>query len=233
MLRSPSALISATIAGIGAGLLFALFFALAVFIYKQHALGFGDILLAVLIGTMTGIHSLIPALLLGMFLAAAGGLLLIAIGVRTRRDYIPYGAYLCAERCSSSSSCGKTKQHLAQRRRGRRDRLPEPRWRISSPFPCCSIAGQGGRGPARGHPSLRLSMTEAFAPLREKVVFPSFGGFLATARTRWNSAVKAWASSVLWTMSRFSSLLLVGVVAEVERAEDDRLIVDDDDLVVH
>jgi leader peptidase (prepilin peptidase)/N-methyltransferase len=96
VLRSPSALISATIAGAGAGLLFALFFALAVFIYKQHALGFGDILLAILIGTMTGIHSILPALLLGMFLAAAGGLLLIAIGVRTRRDYIPYGAYLCA-----------------------------------------------------------------------------------------------------------------------------------------
>jgi leader peptidase (prepilin peptidase)/N-methyltransferase len=96
VLRSPSALISATVAGVGAGLLFALFFALAVFIYKQHALGFGDILLAILIGTMTGVHSLFPALLLGMFLAAAGGLLLIAIGVRTRRDYIPYGAYLCA-----------------------------------------------------------------------------------------------------------------------------------------
>ena len=96
VLQSPSVLISATVAGVGAGLLFGLFFALAMFIYKQEALGFGDILLAVLIGTMTGIHSLLPALLLGMFLAAAGGLLLIAIGRRTRRDYIPYGAYLCA-----------------------------------------------------------------------------------------------------------------------------------------
>jgi leader peptidase (prepilin peptidase) / N-methyltransferase len=96
VLRSPTALISATIAGVGAGLVFAIFFVLAMLIYKQQALGFGDILLAVLIGTMTGIRSIVPALFVGMLLAAAGGLLLIAIGVRTRRDYIPYGAYLCA-----------------------------------------------------------------------------------------------------------------------------------------
>lgn len=96
VLRSPAALISSTIAGVGAGLVFAIFFVLAMLIYKQQALGFGDILLAVLIGTMTGIRSIVPALFVGMLLAAAGGLLLIAIGVRTRRDYIPYGAYLCA-----------------------------------------------------------------------------------------------------------------------------------------
>jgi leader peptidase (prepilin peptidase) / N-methyltransferase len=35
------------------------------------------------------------ALFLGMFLAAFGGLFLIAIRQRTRTDYIPYGAYLC------------------------------------------------------------------------------------------------------------------------------------------
>ncbi len=96
VLRSPSALVSASIAGVGAGLLFASFFALAVLIYRKQALGFGDILLAVLIGTMTGIRSIIPALFVGMLLAAAGGVLLVAIGRRTRRDYIPYGAYLCA-----------------------------------------------------------------------------------------------------------------------------------------
>jgi leader peptidase (prepilin peptidase)/N-methyltransferase len=96
VLRSPAALLSATIAGAGAGLLFSLFFVLAMLIYRQQALGFGDILLAVLIGTMTGIRSLIPALFLGMLLAALGGLLLIAVGIRSRRDYIPYGAYLCA-----------------------------------------------------------------------------------------------------------------------------------------
>lgn len=95
-LRSTTALLSASVAGIGAGLVFAFFFALAMLIYRKQALGFGDILLAVLIGTMTGVRSIIPALFLGMLLAAAGGLLLVVIGMRTRRDYIPYGAYLCA-----------------------------------------------------------------------------------------------------------------------------------------
>lgn len=96
VLRSPAAFISASIAGAGAGILFAFFFALATLIYRRQALGFGDILLAVLIGTMTGIQSIVPALFVGMLLAAGGGLLLVAIGRRTRRDYIPYGAYLCA-----------------------------------------------------------------------------------------------------------------------------------------
>lgn len=95
-LRSPGALLSATIAAAGAGLVFAFLFGLAILIYRQQALGFGDILLAALIGAMTGVGQVVPALFLGMVLAAAGGLLLIATGVRSRRDFIPYGAYLCA-----------------------------------------------------------------------------------------------------------------------------------------
>ncbi len=96
VLRSPAAFLSAALAGVGAGILFGLFFALAIVIYRKQALGFGDILLAVLIGTMTGVRAIVPALFIGMVLAALGGLLLILIGARSRRDYIPYGAYLCA-----------------------------------------------------------------------------------------------------------------------------------------
>ena len=94
-LESFSALLSSAIAAAGAGLLFILFFALAVWIYRKHALGFGDILLAILIGAMARIELVGGALLLGMILAALGGLFLIAIGKRTRYDYIPYGTYLC------------------------------------------------------------------------------------------------------------------------------------------
>jgi leader peptidase (prepilin peptidase)/N-methyltransferase len=43
---------------------------------------------------MTGLQGVGAALLLGVFLAAVGGLMLIAIRVRTRTDFIPYGAYL-------------------------------------------------------------------------------------------------------------------------------------------
>jgi leader peptidase (prepilin peptidase) / N-methyltransferase len=94
-LDSQGALISSLAAAFGAGLLFAIFFALAVFIYRRHALGMGDIFLAFLIGAMARIDLVGSAILLGMILAALGGLFLIAIGKRTRRDYIPYGAYLC------------------------------------------------------------------------------------------------------------------------------------------
>jgi leader peptidase (prepilin peptidase) / N-methyltransferase len=45
---------------------------------------------------MAGIDKVVPALLLGMLLGALGGLFLVAIGKRTRHDFIPYGAYLCA-----------------------------------------------------------------------------------------------------------------------------------------
>ncbi len=79
---------------VGAGLFFLLLFVLAVVIYGKRALGLGDIWLAALIGAMTG-ENVVAALILGMFLAAAGGLFLILIRVRSRTDYIPYGAYLC------------------------------------------------------------------------------------------------------------------------------------------
>jgi len=95
-LHSGGTLLSTLLAAAGAGLVFGLLFALAVVIYRQEALGFGDILLAALIGAMTGLGKVVPAIFIGMLLAAAGGLLLIALGRRGRRDYIPYGAYLCA-----------------------------------------------------------------------------------------------------------------------------------------
>lgn len=95
-IRSSGMLLSAVLAAAAAAIVFGGLFALAILIYKQQALGFGDILLAALIGAMTGVRYVAPAIFIGMLLAAVGGLFLIAIGKRTRRDYIPYGAYLCA-----------------------------------------------------------------------------------------------------------------------------------------
>ena len=75
-------------AGVGAEFVFLLLFMLAFAIYKQRALGFGDVLLAALIGAMTGLQGVGAALLLGVFLAAVGGVLLIAVRVRKRTDFI-------------------------------------------------------------------------------------------------------------------------------------------------
>lgn len=93
-LESSDRLLSAVAAGVVAAFIFLLLFLLAFAIYRQRALGFGDVLLAGLIGAMTGLQGVGSALLLGVLLASVGGLFLIAIRVRSRRDFIPYGAYL-------------------------------------------------------------------------------------------------------------------------------------------
>ncbi len=95
-LESPATLLSAALAGSGAAAVFGLFFLLGVVLYRRAALGAGDILLAGLIGTMTGVRSVVPALFLGMATAAVIGIVLVALRRKSRMDYIPYGAYLCA-----------------------------------------------------------------------------------------------------------------------------------------
>jgi leader peptidase (prepilin peptidase)/N-methyltransferase len=94
LFHSPGQLLSASIAGAAAAGVFLFLFFLAIAIYKRRALGFGDVLLAGLIGTMVGLELVTAAILLGMILAAVGGLFLILIRVKSRTDYIPYGAYL-------------------------------------------------------------------------------------------------------------------------------------------
>ncbi len=94
LMSSPSRLLSVSIAGIAAAVFFLFLFFLAIVIYRKRALGLGDVFLAALIGTMVGLEGITLALLLGMLLAALGGLFLVAIRVKKRTDYIPYGAYL-------------------------------------------------------------------------------------------------------------------------------------------
>lgn len=94
LLNSWSDFLSSLIAGAAAAAVFLAFYFLALFIYKRRALGFGDVFLAGLIGTMVGLQVVLITLFLGMFVAAIGGLFLVAIRVRGRKDYIPYGAYL-------------------------------------------------------------------------------------------------------------------------------------------
>jgi prepilin signal peptidase PulO-like enzyme (type II secretory pathway) len=93
--RQPNALLWSSVGAVGAAFLFLVLYGLALAIYKRRALGFGDVLLAALIGAMAGADTAM-ALMIGMVLGAGGGLLLVALRVRTMRDYIPYGAYLCA-----------------------------------------------------------------------------------------------------------------------------------------
>ena len=93
-LDSPETLLTSMLAAFLAAAVFLGLFVFALAVYKQRALGFGDVLLAALIGAMVAERTH-AAILLGMILGALGGLFLIAIRVRGRDDHIPYGAYLC------------------------------------------------------------------------------------------------------------------------------------------
>lgn len=90
----PHALAWAVGAAAGAACFFLGLYLLALVVYRRHALGFGDVPLAALIGALTGPDAPV-ALFTGVVLAAMGGVVLL-LPRRRRRDYLPYGSFLCA-----------------------------------------------------------------------------------------------------------------------------------------
>lgn len=96
LLTSPSTLLSAAGGAVVAILLFVLFYGLGRLLYRQAALGSGDILLATLIGAATGIERVLTALFAGMVIAAIVATWLLLRQPGTRRRYLPYGAFLSA-----------------------------------------------------------------------------------------------------------------------------------------
>ena len=64
-------------------------------IYKRRALGFGDVLLAILIGAMVGFPRVVSALFLGAVLGGVTAVGYFLIGGKRWRDFIPYGTTLC------------------------------------------------------------------------------------------------------------------------------------------
>jgi leader peptidase (prepilin peptidase)/N-methyltransferase len=92
--QSPGALLGAALAAAGAALVFLFFYLLARVLYRQAALGFGDVLLAGLIGAAVGPAAVFGTLFLGMLLASAGGLLLSLRRGGGLRTYFAYGSYL-------------------------------------------------------------------------------------------------------------------------------------------
>jgi leader peptidase (prepilin peptidase)/N-methyltransferase len=76
------------------GGLFLLLYGLGFLLYRTEALGLGDVKLALLIGLMIGWPAIVQALILGGLFGAAISLLLLGMGVATRRTYIPYGIFM-------------------------------------------------------------------------------------------------------------------------------------------
>lgn len=83
---------------IGAGLcggIFYLIYVVAYGVYKKRALGFGDVLLAILIGATLGFPRAVPALLLGAFMGGFAAFGFFLLRRKGWREFIPYGTTLC------------------------------------------------------------------------------------------------------------------------------------------
>jgi leader peptidase (prepilin peptidase)/N-methyltransferase len=78
------------------GGLFLLLYGLGFLLYRQEALGFGDVKLAVLVGLVVGWPAVGTAIVLTALLGAAFSVLLLGLGAATRRSFIPFGIFLCA-----------------------------------------------------------------------------------------------------------------------------------------
>ncbi len=76
------------------GGLFLLFYVLGFVLYQQEALGFGDVLLAALVGLLVGWPAVTTALLVTVVSSAAISLLLLGLGLASRRTFIPFGIFL-------------------------------------------------------------------------------------------------------------------------------------------
>ncbi len=77
------------------GITFQLLYWLAIAIYRVRALGFGDVLLAFLIGLILGFPSAAAALFMGAFFNGVAALSVLVMGKKGRREFIPYGTTLC------------------------------------------------------------------------------------------------------------------------------------------
>lgn len=76
------------------GGLFLLFYGLGWLLYRQEALGFGDVKLGLLLGVVVGWPGLTMALLITSVSAAILSVLLLASGAVGRRAFIPFGVFM-------------------------------------------------------------------------------------------------------------------------------------------
>jgi leader peptidase (prepilin peptidase)/N-methyltransferase len=88
--------LASLLTGLGAGLLFLLVALAGAAIFRAEALGFGDVKLAVFIGTILGFPDVFSALLYGVVMAGVFSLVLIALRRKSMKDSIAYGPYLAA-----------------------------------------------------------------------------------------------------------------------------------------
>ena len=79
---------------LAAGAFLALFL-LGLVLFRVQALGFGDVLLAGMVGSMVGFGLTPAALALGSILGAVAAVLLLLVRKKGMGDYIPFGSGMC------------------------------------------------------------------------------------------------------------------------------------------
>jgi leader peptidase (prepilin peptidase)/N-methyltransferase len=91
----PDGIGSSLVGAAFGGVVFYLIYFLALAIYRVRALGFGDVLLAIMIGLVLGFPRAASALFMGSILSGVVALVYLLLRRRKRRDFIPYGTTLC------------------------------------------------------------------------------------------------------------------------------------------
>ena len=94
LLADRRALPSLGLGAILAGGIFLLFYGLGFLLYRQEAMGFGDVKLAALVGLIVGWPAITTALLATAVVGAIASLLLLAFSDISRRAFIPFGVFL-------------------------------------------------------------------------------------------------------------------------------------------
>ena len=79
---------------------------LVIYWASRGGMGFGDVKLAFVLGVWLGFEQSLLCLLLAFILGGVVGVLLLLTGLKTRKDAVPFGPYLCVSGWVSFL-CGK------------------------------------------------------------------------------------------------------------------------------
>jgi leader peptidase (prepilin peptidase)/N-methyltransferase len=88
--------VPAALAGVGAAGFILLIYVVSLLLLRREGMGLGDAWLAALMGIFLGWPAIATAVFLGILVGGVAALLLLALGLRGRRDAIPFGPALAA-----------------------------------------------------------------------------------------------------------------------------------------
>ena len=69
---------------------------LVIYWVSRGGMGFGDVKLAFVLGVWLGLEQSLLCLLLAFIVGGGVGVILLLTGIKSRKDAIPFGPYLCA-----------------------------------------------------------------------------------------------------------------------------------------